>query len=329
MIFAPIILLIINFILWKNYQFLTLKLNLYDTPNDTLKQHKKKISVITGSFILINILIIFLSSIFITEIIDIFILSNYKVVYLCLAIFLLGYIDDNISLNPSIRILLFIIFFYLFLFFDSDYLIQNIEIDGYNFTFKHSHAMIFSTLCFLIYINAFNFFDGVNFQSGIHVVFIYLILLFKLNFSYEISSLLFFYIIFLYFNGKNMVFLGNSGAYLSATLISIFLIYYYKKHIFSAAEIFVLMSLPGLDMLRIFLSRLSKLKNPFNGDLNHIHHLSVKKLGLIRSNILILFTQILNYSFFLISKNEIFSICFSIIVYIFLISFIKHQTINE
>ena len=126
-----------------------------------------------------------------------------------------------------------------------------------------------------------------------------------------------------------MVFLGNSGAYLSATLISIFLIYYYKKHIFSAAEIFVLMSLPGLDMLRIFLSRLSKLKNPFNGDLNHIHHLSVNKLGLIKSNILISFIQILNYAFFLISKNEILSICFTIMVYILLINFTKHRKINE
>ncbi|WP_415313831.1 hypothetical protein [Candidatus Pelagibacter sp. Uisw_106] len=319
----------INFILWKNYEFITLKLNLYDTPNDTLKPHKKKISIITGSFILINIFIIFLTSIFTTEIINIFILSNYKVIYLCLAIFLLGYIDDNISLNPSIRILFFFTFFYFFLYFDNDYLIENIEINGYDFTFKHSHAMIFSTLCFLIYINAFNFFDGINFQSGFHVVFIYLVFLFKLNFSYEIFSLLFFYIIFLYFNGKNMVFLGNSGAYLSATLISIFLIYYYKKHIFSAAEIFVLMSLPGLDMLRIFISRLSKLKNPFNGDLNHIHHLSVNKLGLIKSNILISFIQILNYAFFLISKNEILSICFTIMVYILLINFTKHRKINE
>ena len=38
--------------------------------------------------------------------------------------------------------------------------------------------------------------------------------------------------------------------------------------------------IPGLDMLRLFLSRIINKKNPFFGDLNHFHHLLIKKFTL-------------------------------------------------
>ena len=41
-------------------------------------------------------------------------------------------------------------------------------------------------------------------------------------------------------------------------------------------EIFIILSLPGLDMFRLFLVRIFYGKNPFSPDRNHIHHLIEK-----------------------------------------------------
>ena len=38
--------------------------------------------------------------------------------------------------------------------------------------------------------------------------------------------------------------------------------------------------LPGLDMLRLFIERIFKKKDPFDGDKNHLHHYLIKKNSL-------------------------------------------------
>ena len=47
------------------------------------------------------------------------------------------------------------------------------------------------------------------------------------------------------------------------------------------------MSLPGVDMFRLFLLRLKKKRNPFSPDRNHIHHLLNKKFSKSLSNLII------------------------------------------
>jgi hypothetical protein len=37
------------------------------------------------------------------------------------------------------------------------------------------------------------------------------------------------------------------------------------------------MMVPGLDFIRIFIERISKVKNSFLGDNNHLHHLLLSK----------------------------------------------------
>ena len=46
---------------------------------------------------------------------------------------------------------------------------------------------------------------------------------------------------------------------------------YYDK--ISAEKIFVLLIIPGLDMFRLFITRINNRKNPFSADRNHLHHL--------------------------------------------------------
>ena len=314
-----ILLILLNIILWKNLDFYTSKLSLYDYPNDNLRVHSQKVSLITGFFLIINIFIIFTYSFFFKNNPGIEVLSDIYVVITLFSLFLVGYFDDRFSLRPSIRLILFSAIFFFFLNINEYFIIQNIEFNTYKFSISNNYSIIFTILCFLIYLNAFNFFDGINLQSGLHTLFIYIILFFKLDYNYEIFFLIFFYAYFLILNGKNLVFLGNAGAYLTAGIISIFLIFYFKKQILTTAEIFILMSLPGLDMIRIIFKRLLLKTNPFKGDLNHIHHLLIKKYDNVKTNIVILLSQILNYFFYLSIKNDFLSVIFSILIYIFLL----------
>jgi len=86
--------------------------------------------------------------------------------------------------------------------------------------------------------------------------------------------------IFIFFNIKNKIFLGDSGVYLSSSILSYILIRgYYISGILSPEIILIILLLPGIDMLRIFFERVLNKKNPFLGDRNHLHHLLQKKLS--------------------------------------------------
>ena len=55
-----------------------------------------------------------------------------------------------------------------------------------------------------------------------------------------------------------------------------------------ADEIFLLLILPGVDLLRLTIMRITNGKNAFYGDRNHIHHMLIHKFSLITSNIILL-----------------------------------------
>ena len=114
------------------------------------------------------------------------------------------------------------------------------------------------------------------------------------------------------------MFLGDSGTHLLAFVVSYIII---KSHnleqIFSPEEIFIILSLPGLDMFRLFLFRIIKGKNPFKSDRNHIHHLILRKMSLIKTFLLIQFIIIINillYYYFVNKLNVLFLNLFSYIV---------------
>jgi len=128
------------------------------------------------------------------------------------------------------------------------------------------------------------------------------------------------------FNFKNVLFLGDSGIYLLSIILSISLIFEHniQKNISYADEIFFLLLLPGLDLVRLTITRIFNKKNPFLGDRKHIHHLLIRRFSLFSSNVILFFLSILPITIFLFVKLNFFWI-FSIfsIIYIFLIQFLK------
>ena len=106
------------------------------------------------------------------------------------------------------------------------------------------------------------------------------------------------------------LFLGDNGIYVFSIILSVALIYEHNKYnnIIYADEIFMLLLLPGLDLLRLTITRVLKGKNPFYGDKNHIHHLLLNKFSLLNTNLIliilgiapIIFFNLLSFNFFLV-----------------------------
>jgi UDP-GlcNAc:undecaprenyl-phosphate GlcNAc-1-phosphate transferase len=79
---------------------------------------------------------------------------------------------------------------------------------------------------------------------------------------------------------------------------------------------------PGLDMLRLFIQRLSKFNNPFKPDRNHIHHYFSNKLEFKYSFLIIQILILI--PIILMPFSQIFSLIIGIFLYIFsLVKIIK------
>ena len=135
-------------------------------------------------------------------------------------------------------------------------------------------------------------YDGINLQAGFYSL---VILLYLLNISDE--YIIYFVLIislitFLFLNSKSKIFLGDSGSNLLGFIISFFVIYSANKYTLnelSVEKIFILMMLPGLELIRLFFIRISSKRHPFSADRLHIHHLVQKKDGYFKTIILLNF----------------------------------------
>ena len=81
--------------------------------------------------------------------------------------------------------------------------------------------------------------------------------------------------------------MSDSGSLILGFLISYISIKAYNQNfIINADEIFLIMSIPGYELLRLFIKRISIGRNPFTADSNHIHHYLIKKFSHIKTFII-------------------------------------------
>ena len=128
-----------------------------------------------------------------------------------------------------------------------------------------------------------NMSDGINCLlisfSVISLLLINLVFL-KSNLDYISMSILSSLLVMIYFNYKNKNFLGNTGANLLAAYFIYTLIsgnYYNSIDVFMVISVFLIM---GIDMVRLIFLRLLNKKNPFDRDLNHFHHILLKRFNI-------------------------------------------------
>ena len=324
------ILSIINILIFFNFTKISKIINLYDMPNKNLKIHKNKTSLIGGSIIMLNIILLFFIDFFLgTSFFDFYLNIDNQLIFLFILciIFILGFCDDKFNLSPNKKFVFLTLITLIFIILDKNLLVQRISFSFYpHKIFIENYSIFFTVFCFLILINALNFYDGINGQSLIFyfIVFSYLLIISE---KFEFYGIILFIIIFLLFlNLKKLLFLGDNGIYVLTIILSTAIIYEHNvyRNIIFVDEIFLLLFLPGLDLIRLTITRLLKGKNPFYGDRNHIHHLLIKKYSLLTTNLILSFLGITPILFFNFLKLNFFiSVFIFVIIYFFIIIRLK------
>ena len=269
--------ILISIITYKKFKIL-------DFP-EKRKIHKNPVPLSGGLavYLVITILIIYVFSYLssFTSVIFLFYLT-------ASSLYFLGLADDLYQINATKRIFLAIIIYLIFLtqdifgVDDNFFLIDiiNIEILEMSLKLNIFQSIILTIFCILSFQNAMNMIDGVNGLSAIIFIIINLFILFHslesdyLEFN---KALLIFLFIFFLFNIRSSLFFGESGIYLVTFLTSLLLIFSYKKNFISFEQIILLLLIPGLDMIRVTLTRLKNKIKISTPDKSHLHHLIIKK----------------------------------------------------
>lgn len=317
MILSIILSLILIVLIIRNRFFLGKKSSLIDIPNKN-KIHEIPVYLFGGPIIFLILLI------FLIEQFDMAIFYSYQFLYI-FSFFILGLIDDKVNLNSGYKILFVILFSSTLMFFDESFLIHKIFLDISNNEFYFGKLKIPVTLfCILLLYIAMNMSDGINcllITFSILTIFILNIMIFNSTISLFDIAILFSLIILFYLNYKNIIFLGNSGASL---LVSYFIYKLISTNYFSQIDVFEVISIfiiMGIDMVRLVIIRIFKQKNPFDRDLNHFHHLLLKKNNLFLT---VIFYLILSFGPIILSYimdiQTVYLMPFPIIVYFYLVN---------
>lgn len=281
--------LFLNFLLFKNLDYLSSKLKIFDKPNNR-KIHKDPVPILGGIFLLVNLII----SYFIINF-DLNFSNSYNSLFIGIFLFFfLGLIDDIRPIGANKKLIISTIFLFLIIVFDDELVIKQLRFSFYDQTFElGGFEEIFTILCFLLFINALNMFDGINCQSALYCIFLLLNITMFYNFEKFFLVLVIFFTIFCYYNFFSKIFLGDSGTLTLGYILSYFFVKYYNYNFIQYSdEIFLLMLIPGIDMLRVYFYRILHKKNPFKPDQNHLHHYLIKKYKLNKT----LFIQCLIFS---------------------------------
>lgn len=330
MIKIILLLTAINLLILLFFKNFSRIIGLYDRPDSIRKLHKRRIPNIGGFIFFGNLSVIVLySNYFSIEDFNFFLeKKQLNLFYFFSTIFFItGYLDDKFDLSANIKLILFIIIIFFFLISFPDWVVKSLNFSFYKKSINISNISYFFTiLCFLLFINAFNMFDGINLQSVSYSIFILIFFFVTNNFNLFYIFLIFPLLIFFYLNFKNKCFMGDNGTLLISFIFSfLFIDFHNNKKLLYADEIFLVMLIPGLDLLRLFIERIIKRLHPFYPDRNHIHHLLVKKFGSNLSLVilfsLIFLPNILN-QFYAIT---IFLILLSTLFYVYLITICKKK----
>ena len=327
-IFLPLLLL--NFFIFINYNKIANKLNFFDKPDKELKRHKSKVPLLGGVIIFVNLFIFFLLNFIIVtkfsyheittrEFISIFFLIS--------SFFLLGLYDDKFNLKPEKKFFLSILFSSIAILINQNLMIEKISLSFYEKKiFLNNLSFLFTIFCIIILINALNFYDGINGQSLTFFLIAFSFLGYRSPILFFYLFIIFIIIFLLFLNLKNKLFLGDNGIYILGILLAVSIIYEHNisESIIFADEIFLLLVLPGLDLLRLTIIRIINNKNAFYGDRNHIHHIFLNNFSLLKTNILLIILSILPIIFFLIFKMNFFIVLsFFVTIYLLLIFYLK------
>ncbi len=244
-------------------------------------------------------------------------------------IFFLGFFSDiKFFKSPKLRFLLQFIFLISFVLIE-DFRIPLSNIHFIDVFLKDIYFnKLFTIFCLMILLNGNNFIDGINtLLIGYNIILtIFLLVTFKefLHNSEILKDYLIILLVLLVFNFNGKIILGDSGAYILAFFLGVYLIDFARNNPYlSPFFIISLLWYPCFELLFSIIRRLKYLKKTYEPDTQHLHQLMYKYLFTkIKNNkVAHLFVSISINCFFLISLvlNNIFGYKSSVII-IFLIT---------
>ena len=297
-----------------------------DKPDNIRKIHNSDIPLLGGLIIAINFSIY--TFYYFPYNYELAFISNYREIFsfyiIAIFIFITGLYDDKYSLNPNVKFILITIILMASILLDESLAIRELRVDFINRVIPTNEFSIFFTIfCLLLFINALNMFDGINLQVGTYSLIIFIFFLLN-NIAVILSLVIMIALIFfLYLNYNNRSFLGDSGSLLLAYIIGYIFIKYYNLGIIENIEtIFIIMLIPGLDMLRLFITRIYSGKNAFHADNNHLHHIFThyfKNKSYFLIQIMIVIPMVIYFNLL----QSVIVIIFSVLIYIFTIYLLK------
>ena len=319
-----------NLIIFLKFQKFSNFFFIFDKPDGKLKKHDQAISLIGGFIVLINLyLIIFFLKILNMD--NVIFEDNflYLVLILSSLFYFIGLVDDLKNLTPNIKLLSLIlsIFFVAYLF--PEIKLELIRLSFLKKTYYfNEYSFLFTTLSFLLLANAINMFDGINLQIILFSLFIFVVFIIKgfLSIFFILLSISFIFLGLL--NFKNKVFIGDGGCYLISAVLGCSFIYQYQNYdnFLFGDEIFIILLIPAIDMLRLFISRIIYKKHPFKGDLNHLHHKVENYVKNKNLTVLITICLCVFPSFLMILEFKTYYILIiNLIIYLSIILFLKNK----
>ena len=321
-----LVVIILNFIFYLLSDKIAKVLKLYDNPDKIRKIHTNKTSLLGGLIFLINIFSYLIYEVIVNKsvIFETFAfqknLSTFIFICSLILLFVIGIVDDKFKLSAKLRLALLTIIISINLLVNPELNISLIKLSFMSPFLIGDLSFFWTLLCFLLFINAFNFFDGLNLQSAGLIYSICIFFLYK-NIFFNFFIVIFIAnTIFLYLNYQSKTFLGNIGSFSLPFLFGALFISSYN-HIPSvmADEIVFLMIIPGWDLIRLFFLRIMHKKNPMSADNNHIHHYLIKKFSQTRSAMIVqsliwipfFLSQYLGYIHFILIAQ---TICYFLII---------------
>ena len=322
--------IVINLVLSLNLQNLSNFINTYDKPDGKLKKHSIKTPLLGGVIFFINFLFfLFFEFLFLEVFKDFNKRELFSLFFIVSSFFFLGLYDDKFKMSTYTRIILALTICFITITLNNKLIISSFQISFYeNQIFLENLKVIFTIFSFVAFIHACNMLDGINLQLTLFYIFltIYLFLITSVFIHVYLFIIISLFSILL-LNFKKKLFLGDSGAYCIACILGYFIVIEHNvyKNIEFADEIFLIMILPGFELIRLTILRSTRGQNIFEGDLDHLHHiLFIKnKYSLISTNLITSTFTIVSLFGIIYFKDMYILIFCSLLVYYLTLIFFK------
>ena len=296
--------------------------NFYDIPSSR-KIHKNKVINTGGASIFLFHLLIIST----TE----FDFSIELIVVYGSIVFLGGFIDDRINLNPATKLIfIFIPTIFLVLTVDNFILKDIGYYEEIGWVMLGKFSFIFTVLCVVLLINSLNYIDGVDGLALINILIsiIFMSLLVKDENFYKIIYLLSLPILINFLlnivplKSGVKIFSGDCGSLYLGFLLSFLIIYVYNVKNIHPSYLIWSIWYPIYDFLFVTLNRIYKGKKFFTPGRDHLHHYYLKKFNDKHFFVMICVSAINIFIIFLgYYINLFFGNSTSIVLFIFLFIF--------